>query len=73
MNIADIPFMILIGALLTIIALFVIAAAFHLPKNFKEQETQRALLRKRYMEFELSEKDEDTEMKTGKKEPGPKG
>ena len=65
--------MILIGALLTIIALFVIAAGFRLPKNFKEQERQRALMRKRYMEHELSEKDEETEMKTGEKESPPKG
>jgi uncharacterized membrane protein len=69
MNIADMPIIILVGALLAIIALFVIAAGFRLPKSYKEKETQRALMRKRYMELELSEKDADKEQKTGLKEP----
>jgi uncharacterized membrane protein len=69
MNIADMPFMILIGALLAIIALFVIAAGFRLPESYKEKEAQRALMRKRYMELELAEKDADKELKAGAKEP----
>jgi uncharacterized membrane protein len=69
MNIADMPIIILVGALLAIIALLVIAAGFRLPKSYKEKETQRALMRKRYMELELSEKDADKEQKTGLKEP----
>jgi uncharacterized membrane protein len=65
MNIAGMPIMVLVGALLAIIALFVIAAGFRLPKSYKEKETARALMRKRYMEFELSEKKADKELKTG--------
>jgi uncharacterized membrane protein len=72
MNIAETPLMVLIGTLLAIIALFVIAATFRLPKNFKDQETQRELMRKRYLEFDLSEKDEKAEVTTGRETPSTK-
>jgi hypothetical protein len=69
MNIADMPLMLLVGALLAIVALFVIVAGFRLPKSYTEKETQRAFMRKRYMEIELAEKDADKEVKAGAKEP----
>lgn len=72
MNISDMPFMILVGALLAIVALFVIVAGFRLPESYKEKETQRALMRKRYLEHELSEKDAVAEQKAGAKAPPPK-